>query len=129
MQPCDLLLAEMALQPAGLVDTYQGCPHLGTISDPDLKSQPNPAERVKRRDRLFRRMFAPMATFIAISCVVSEGTHLLWIDAPWWWHHSTVAAIGTGGMLAAFILADTISRNIARPLRELVKFAEALRRP
>jgi len=124
MQPCDLLLAEMALQPAGLVDTYQGCPHLGTISDPDLKSPPNPAERVKRRDRLFRRMFAPMATFIAISCVVSEGTHLLWIDAPWWWHHSTVAAIGTGGMLAAFILADTISRNIARPLRELVKFAE-----
>ncbi len=124
MQPCDLLLAEMALQPAGLVDTYQGCPHLGTISDPDLKSPTNPAERVKRRDRLFRRMFAPMATFIAISCVVSEGTHLLWIDAPWWWHHSTVAAIGTGGMLAAFILADTISRNIARPLRELVKFAE-----
>lgn len=65
-----------------------------------------------------------MASFIAISCIVSEGTHLLWIDAPWWWYHGTVAAIGTGGLLAAFLLANNISRTIANPLRELVKFAE-----
>ena len=87
---------------------------MGTTIEPDINSTPHPVERVKRRDRLFRRMFAPMASFIAISCIVSEGTHLLWVDAPWWWHHSTVAAIGAGGLLAAFILADSISRNIRK---------------